>query len=156
MKRNETLYIFNDPDYEKLHKHFKKLKVVSETAKLLKQPLVFFVYYSGHGSSYKGECWACLTEKDEFFPLERRLKKLKLYQNVHTYAVFDCCREINTGITETIEKLWLEFEEKEQTKSAKKPLPGTCSVIFMCDDGKKTSAANTGVGKKTQWLIDYM
>ena len=93
-----------DPSYEKIQDYFKLLSargyaLSSKTNKNGSKGLVFYCYFSGHGVLEDGTTRVILPSDNMSvnknpFPLEVRLRNLKLIEHCYIIGVFDCCRQI--------------------------------------------------------------
>lgn len=97
--QGRTIDVLNDQSYEELEAKFEQLHAHA----LIKsrgeqQPLVIFVYVSGHGVLINKETHlVCPVSKIKvrFLNVEKEVQNLihDTWGNVHVVAVFDCCRD---------------------------------------------------------------
>jgi len=82
-----------DKPKKMIEKSFDDLLSTAQNLAEMERKMLFFVYYSGHGTFERGETHGH-TIYDEPFNLDGFVQKLACQANAYVIAFFDCCREI--------------------------------------------------------------
>ena len=95
---NEALKIpKDDPNVVKeVHKDLDRSRfeaLLNQLRKEKTKPLLVWLYYSGHGCLSKLDQLTVATCVDgKNYPLERKMRDLSGFKDVHVVCIFDCCR----------------------------------------------------------------
>ena len=92
MKTFEDSCTLIDYRAEQIDKVFKEeFLSVAKNAKVFKQYVLFFIYYSGHGLISGGDTYGIAVD-ESLINLDSYVTQLSANTNTFTIAFYDCCR----------------------------------------------------------------
>lgn len=119
------------------------------------QPMVVFVYVSGHGVLINHEthlvCPVSPTDV-EVLNMENLVQQIAQAANTHVYALFDCCRDEESY--KQVQNRGVTMPEIRGYKHLTNP--GTTSILFVCKKGRVTFNASKGVSPKTDFVLNFI
>jgi len=143
-EENDIVYLPDKKQASFIEREFRSMEASAAMLSRLKQQGLYFIYYSGHGTSQDGHTYGH-TVTGERFDLDQMVKALAMKANTFVIAFFDCCREV------------VQHKGGSTTTQVRTSIPGQFVTIYATPlHDKAMSLQSRKLSFATEAFLDLM